>query len=306
MEQAEDRVHRIGQTSNSVNVYYLYGEGTIDSLIFPKLKFKSELLAKTLDGKNIRYSMAQKDQEELKEEHYQRSLPPPPPSNSKISDYFNFVQTPRKADGLEVVKPSPLIESLYKTPNTNKRKKKSANVVRNGIWAEDVKFVPKKSKVLKGGALEKLLKTDSKKRTQSEDSDSSEYSLHSENSSGPENSKPRKNSKESEESKESKKSKKSKESKEAKESKDAKEYQELKESKEGEINDSSLLKILYDSEISDSEEEEEEEDGSEKPSDLKKRSREESRLEANPDKEEEVVISTYAKVKRVKNNQKYN
>jgi len=50
MVQAEDRAHRIGQV-NSVNVYYLFGENTIDTMIYPRLQLKSEVFASVLDGK---------------------------------------------------------------------------------------------------------------------------------------------------------------------------------------------------------------------------------------------------------------
>lgn len=49
MVQAEDRAHRIGQTS-AVMVYYVYGEGTIDKLIYPRLKLKSEVISSIVDG----------------------------------------------------------------------------------------------------------------------------------------------------------------------------------------------------------------------------------------------------------------
>ena len=50
MVQAEDRAHRIGQ-ANAVSVYYLYGEDTIDALIYPRLKLKSAVIANVVDGK---------------------------------------------------------------------------------------------------------------------------------------------------------------------------------------------------------------------------------------------------------------
>jgi len=50
MIQAEDRAHRIGQAS-SVTCYYLYGEDTIDTLIYPRLRLKSEVIANVVDGK---------------------------------------------------------------------------------------------------------------------------------------------------------------------------------------------------------------------------------------------------------------
>lgn len=49
MIQAEDRAHRIGQAS-SVTVYYMYGEDTIDNLIYPRLRLKSEVISTVVDG----------------------------------------------------------------------------------------------------------------------------------------------------------------------------------------------------------------------------------------------------------------
>ena len=49
MVQAEDRAHRIGQV-NAVNIYYLFGESTIDHMIYPRLKLKSEVFSTILDG----------------------------------------------------------------------------------------------------------------------------------------------------------------------------------------------------------------------------------------------------------------
>ena len=51
MIQAEDRVHRIGQT-NSVNIYYLYAEETLDEIMLSMIMNKSTVIASTLDGIN--------------------------------------------------------------------------------------------------------------------------------------------------------------------------------------------------------------------------------------------------------------
>jgi SWI/SNF-related matrix-associated actin-dependent regulator 1 of chromatin subfamily A len=56
MEQAEDRVHRIGQM-NSVNIYYLYAENTIDSVLYKMIKSKNEVLAQALNGQTIKYRL---------------------------------------------------------------------------------------------------------------------------------------------------------------------------------------------------------------------------------------------------------
>ena len=75
MVQAEDRAHRIGQ-SKSVNVYYLYGENTVDAMIYPRLKLKSEVFANILDGKKTEFTIENDEevpeQEEPSEEDQKR------------------------------------------------------------------------------------------------------------------------------------------------------------------------------------------------------------------------------------------
>ena len=60
MVQAEDRCHRIGQ-ANSVNVYYLFGENTVDAMIYPRLKLKSEVFANVLDGQKTEFVVENED-----------------------------------------------------------------------------------------------------------------------------------------------------------------------------------------------------------------------------------------------------
>jgi len=50
-DQAEDRVHRIGQEADSVNAYYLLGQNTIDMEIAELLDEKRKVLDSVLDGK---------------------------------------------------------------------------------------------------------------------------------------------------------------------------------------------------------------------------------------------------------------
>jgi SWI/SNF-related matrix-associated actin-dependent regulator of chromatin subfamily A-like protein 1 len=64
MVQAEDRCHRIGQV-NSVNVYYLFGEETVDAVIYPRLKLKSEVFASVLDGARTEFTMLEDNDEEV-------------------------------------------------------------------------------------------------------------------------------------------------------------------------------------------------------------------------------------------------
>jgi SWI/SNF-related matrix-associated actin-dependent regulator 1 of chromatin subfamily A len=49
MIQAEDRAHRIGQ-EKCVNIHYLFGPGTLDEYIWPKLQKKLSVIAGTLDN----------------------------------------------------------------------------------------------------------------------------------------------------------------------------------------------------------------------------------------------------------------
>lgn len=52
-DQAEDRVHRIGQEADSVFAYYLLAENTIEEDIAQMLDQKREVLAAVLDGKKV-------------------------------------------------------------------------------------------------------------------------------------------------------------------------------------------------------------------------------------------------------------
>jgi len=52
-DQAEDRVHRIGQEADSVNAYYLIADGTIENQIIELLDKKRKVLADVLDGRTL-------------------------------------------------------------------------------------------------------------------------------------------------------------------------------------------------------------------------------------------------------------
>jgi SWI/SNF-related matrix-associated actin-dependent regulator 1 of chromatin subfamily A len=55
-DQAEDRVHRIGQEADSVSAYYLIADGTIERSIASMLDVKREGLDMVLDGKKTQES----------------------------------------------------------------------------------------------------------------------------------------------------------------------------------------------------------------------------------------------------------
>lgn len=59
MEQAEDRIHRIGQ-KNPVNIYYLLGHMTIDEYIYEMIINKGELIEKSTDINRIFELLQQK------------------------------------------------------------------------------------------------------------------------------------------------------------------------------------------------------------------------------------------------------
>jgi len=48
---------------NSVNVYYLFGENTVDAMIYPRLKLKSEVFASVLDGAETDFKIENEDEE---------------------------------------------------------------------------------------------------------------------------------------------------------------------------------------------------------------------------------------------------
>ena len=57
MIQAEDRVHRIGQKSEFVDIKYLYGKETLDDFILDKLQKKLTIVSTTLDDKQANFGV---------------------------------------------------------------------------------------------------------------------------------------------------------------------------------------------------------------------------------------------------------
>ena len=45
-----------------MNVYYLFGENTLDAMIYPRLKLKSEVTANVVDGKGTDFSFDNRDE----------------------------------------------------------------------------------------------------------------------------------------------------------------------------------------------------------------------------------------------------
>jgi len=53
VDQVQDRLHRIGQTAEHLNVYYSYGAGTVESKLMKILDKKRKVISGLLDGKEI-------------------------------------------------------------------------------------------------------------------------------------------------------------------------------------------------------------------------------------------------------------
>ena len=67
MLQAEDRTHRIGQTASHINILYLYGESTLDEILFPMVQFKNSIVSNTLDGDRGDFKIPKKRQKKESE-----------------------------------------------------------------------------------------------------------------------------------------------------------------------------------------------------------------------------------------------
>jgi hypothetical protein len=57
MIQAEDRVHRIGQKAEFVDIQYLYGPETLDDFILDKLQKKLTIVSTTLDDEKEKFGV---------------------------------------------------------------------------------------------------------------------------------------------------------------------------------------------------------------------------------------------------------
>lgn len=55
MQQAEDRIHRPGQEAESVNIYQLHAENTIDEKLLKMLKHKQVIFDKVIEGEVLSY-----------------------------------------------------------------------------------------------------------------------------------------------------------------------------------------------------------------------------------------------------------
>ena len=68
MLQAEDRAHRIGQEANHVNIIYLFGQNTLDEILYPMIMEKNSIVSNTLDGVKSEFKIVTKPAEKQKKE----------------------------------------------------------------------------------------------------------------------------------------------------------------------------------------------------------------------------------------------
>jgi hypothetical protein len=52
-----------------VNIYYLFGESTIDNMIYPRLKLKSEVFSSVLDGTAVPDFKIENEREKVNNRH---------------------------------------------------------------------------------------------------------------------------------------------------------------------------------------------------------------------------------------------
>eukprot|EP00826_Nyctotherus_ovalis_P035018 TRINITY_DN2965_c0_g1_i6.p1 TRINITY_DN2965_c0_g1~~TRINITY_DN2965_c0_g1_i6.p1 ORF type:complete len:515 (-),score=134.29 TRINITY_DN2965_c0_g1_i6:64-1608(-) len=87
MDQAEDRVHRVGQV-NSVNIYYLHAENTLDPIIKGILKEKQKIIHKVMNSKKEYREFQFITKEVEPKSSYVKSVGKAKPSNTKDSLVF--------------------------------------------------------------------------------------------------------------------------------------------------------------------------------------------------------------------------
>jgi len=101
MTQAEDRAHRISQ-QNCVNVYYLYGPGTVDDIVFRMIDLKSEVVNETLDGTVQNFQVSRKSKndalDEVKKAHKEGTLNPVIVNRKKTKNLDDFFGSSNSRD----------------------------------------------------------------------------------------------------------------------------------------------------------------------------------------------------------------
>ena len=59
--QAEDRIHRIGQDAEMVNIYYLVGFNTVEERITKIIDRKNNIVSEVVDGKENKVFFGEED-----------------------------------------------------------------------------------------------------------------------------------------------------------------------------------------------------------------------------------------------------
>uniref|UniRef100_A0A1A7WV27 Zinc finger, RAN-binding domain containing 3 n=1 Tax=Iconisemion striatum TaxID=60296 RepID=A0A1A7WV27_9TELE len=117
MKQAEDRAHRIGQTS-SVNVHYLIAKGTFDTVMWSMLNRKETVTGSTLNGRNEYLKADEGDKDKWDFLNFANAWTPservlPLEGNSKEDVFFTHFEKEKQHD----------IRSFF-SPGASKEKKR--------------------------------------------------------------------------------------------------------------------------------------------------------------------------------------
>ncbi|KAK2497746.1 hypothetical protein MC885_009988 [Smutsia gigantea] len=112
IKQAEDRAHRIGQSS-SVNIHYLIANGTLDTLMWGMLNRKAQITGSTLNGRKEQLKAEESDKEKWDFLQFAEAWSPNESSEelrneilfTHIASFFNqkcpkyLLESPRGANG---------------------------------------------------------------------------------------------------------------------------------------------------------------------------------------------------------------
>ncbi|XP_066431242.1 DNA annealing helicase and endonuclease ZRANB3 isoform X2 [Eleutherodactylus coqui] len=112
IKQAEDRAHRIGQSS-SVHIHYLIAKGTLDTLMWGMLNRKAKVTGSTLNGKKEKIQAEEDDKEKWDFLSFAKSWTPNEELDETRGQLFTHFEKDKQHD----------IRSFFSADPENKRKK---------------------------------------------------------------------------------------------------------------------------------------------------------------------------------------
>ncbi|XP_015807934.3 DNA annealing helicase and endonuclease ZRANB3 [Nothobranchius furzeri] len=129
MKQAEDRAHRIGQTS-SVNVHYLIAKGTFDTIMWSMLNRKETVTGSTLNGRKEYLKADEGDKDKWDFLNFADAWTPsemvlPLEGNSKEDVFFTHFEREKQHDIRSFFSPSASKDSSPQAPARRRRGRES-------------------------------------------------------------------------------------------------------------------------------------------------------------------------------------